>query len=85
MPKKGTKLQIIGIILLIASVFGVLEITVLLITRTLLGNPAPNTTGRAIVNIATLLSSVIGILGGVAILIVGTIRQGKYTRAVSKK
>lgn len=82
LPKKGTKLQLIAGVLIALSIFGVTPGIVYFTTKTLLGNPAANTTGRAVVNISTLAVVALGIIIGIVLAIIGTVRQVKYVKAV---
>lgn len=81
LPKKGSKFQIIGGVLVVLGIFGVAGLVVNTILKVLLGHPQANTRGMAIVNIGTLSTTGLCLLIGIILVTLGTIRQLKYTKA----
>jgi len=73
----GSKFQTAGILLMALSLFGVIPLLINVVLKTILGHPADNTTGMAIVNIGTLLSVAIGLVTGVVLLLVGNRKKQK--------
>jgi hypothetical protein len=81
LPKKGSKFQIIGGILVALGIFGIAGLLVNTLLKALLGNPPANTTRMTIVNIGTLSTTGLCLLVGIIFVAIGTIRQLKYTKA----
>ena len=81
MPKNSkptgstNKLQIAGVIFIGLSLAGVIELIFYIIFDLALSNPPVNTTGRGVVNIATLGSGGLGILLGLSLLLIGIIKK----------
>ncbi len=71
----GSRLLLIGVILIILSLFGVIPYIVNIFLKTILNNPVPNTTGLAIVNIGTLSSALIGLIAGMCLIILDIRRK----------
>ncbi len=68
---EGKKYIIMSIIIIGLAFIGITPLIVRLITQTILGNPAVDTNGMAIVNIATIASIFISIIVGMVFAIIG--------------
>ncbi|MDQ5886484.1 MAG: hypothetical protein QG628_881 [Patescibacteria group bacterium] len=68
---EGKKYIIISVVIIGLAFFGITPLTVRFVTQTILGNPAVDTNGMAIVNIATIASIFISIILGMVFAIIG--------------